>query len=89
MTKEADAKLPSGYRFDVTGMDCASCAGKIETAVARIAGASQVKVGLQSQTLSVNLDAPEKVNDVASAVKKLGYGITQQGDWKQFCQKTR
>lgn len=64
------------YRFDVSGMDCAACGGKIEKAVGRIPGASQVKVGLQSQTLSVTLETPEKAKDVSAAVKKLGYGIS-------------
>lgn len=69
-------KVSNTYRFDVSGMDCAACAGKIEKAVGRISGASQVKVGLQSQTLSVTLETPEKAEDVTAAVKKLGYGIS-------------
>jgi copper chaperone CopZ len=31
--------------YDVKGMDCASCVSKIETAVARIDGVSDVRVG--------------------------------------------
>lgn len=78
MTKELTGKLSLAYRFDVTGMDCAACAGKIEKAVGRISGASLVNVGMQSQTLSVTLDSPEKTGDVTAAVKKLGYGISQK-----------
>ena len=70
-----NGKVSETYRFDVTGMDCAACAGKIEKAVGRISGASLVNVGMQSQTLSVTLDSPEKTGDVTAAVKKLGYGI--------------
>jgi len=66
------------YKFDVTGMDCASCARKIETVVGRIPGASDVKVGLQSQTLTVNLDSAGKSGDVEAAVRKLGYGAIQK-----------
>ena len=28
-------------KFDVTGMNCAACAGKVETSVRKIAGASE------------------------------------------------
>lgn len=69
--------LSLAYRFKVSGMDCAACVTKIEKAVGRISGASDVKVGMQTQTLTVSLENSERITDVADAVKKLGYGITQ------------
>lgn len=47
-------------RYRVQGMDCASCVGKIETAVKRIVGIESVKVGLQSETLTVEMTDPGK-----------------------------
>jgi Cd2+/Zn2+-exporting ATPase len=79
MTREAEAKLPSDYRFELTGMDCAACGAKIEKAVSRISGASKVAVGMQTESLTVNLKTPDKVVEVAEAVQKLGYGIRQKG----------
>ena len=70
----------TAVKFDVTGMDCSSCVSKIETAVGKIAGASDVKVGLQSQTLTVQLDDAEKATEVRTAVSDLGYGILQKSD---------
>lgn len=78
MAKDMTRNLTLAYRFNVSGMDCAACVAKIEKAVGRISGASQVKVGIQSQTLTVNLETPERTVDVTAAVKKLGYGITQE-----------
>lgn len=72
----AKSASPS-IKFSVSGMDCASCAGKIETAVGRIPGATGVKVGLQSETLTVELDDPGKMELVEAAVKKLGYGVSR------------
>ncbi len=69
---------PIEYKFHVTGMDCASCVDKIERAVKKIAGASDVRMGLQSQTLTVRLDGADKAADVETAVKKLGYGVSQK-----------
>jgi copper chaperone CopZ len=54
------------HRFKVSGMDCAACVTKIEKAVGRISGVSEVKVGMQSQTLSMNLETPEKASDVSA-----------------------
>ena len=78
MEKELN-KFPSlPYRFDLTGMDCAACGTKIEKAVNRISGASKGTVGLQTESLTVHLETPEKVVEVAEVVQKLGYGIKQK-----------
>lgn len=66
-------------KFKITGMDCASCARKIETAVGRVNGASDAKVGVTSETLTVTLAAPERAADVTDTVKSLGYGIAPLG----------
>ena len=63
-------------KYKVTGMDCASCAAKIETAVKRIPGVSDVKVGLGSETLSLRLADTARQADVETAVKGLGYTVT-------------
>ncbi len=67
-------------KFIVQGMDCASCVAKIEKAVARLEGVSQVKVGLQSETLSVSLSSPESAKVVEDAVRKLGYSISRKDE---------
>ncbi|MGE3875477.1 MAG: heavy metal translocating P-type ATPase [Parvibaculaceae bacterium] len=69
------SREPVLHKFKVTGMDCAACARKIETAVGRIEGASDVKVGLASETLSLSLADPERESEVARMVESLGYGI--------------
>ncbi|WP_119392924.1 heavy metal translocating P-type ATPase [Taklimakanibacter lacteus] len=69
------SREPRQHKFKITGMDCASCARKIETAVGRIEGASAVSVGLASETLSVRLAGPERADEIRAAVKSLGYGI--------------
>lgn len=63
------------HSFKIKGMDCASCASKIETAVGRIAGVSDVRVGLQTETLTVSLASRDAVQSVKTAVRDLGYGI--------------
>lgn len=62
-------------KFTVKGMDCASCATKIETAVKRIDGVTDIKVGLHTETLSVNLADDKAGAKVEKAVRDLGYDI--------------
>lgn len=61
-------------RYRVDGMDCASCASKIETAVTRIEGVGDVAVNATAQTM--RLRAPEAARaEIEAAVRGLGYGI--------------
>ena len=66
-------------KFNVKGMDCASCATKIETAVKRIPGVSDIKVGLQTETLSVTLDNADTGEKIEQAVRALGYEVSRVG----------
>jgi Zn2+/Cd2+-exporting ATPase len=72
------SREPLSLKFKVTGMDCAACARKIETAVGRIPGASGVTVGVTSETLSVTLAEPGRESQIARTIKSLGYGISSE-----------
>ena len=59
----------------VTGMDCASCATKIRTAVGKLPGVSNVSVSVMSEKLRLTLDPAEGGagrNEVEAVVKALG-----------------
>ena len=73
------SREPLIRKFKITGMDCVSCAQKIERAVGRIPGASGVNVGVTSETLTVTLAEPDRAAEVTLAVKSLGYGIGDAG----------
>lgn len=60
----------------MTGMDCASCASKIRSAVERLPGVSDVNVAIMTEKLTLKLDPGTTSRDrIESAVAKLGYGI--------------
>lgn len=64
------------HSFRVKGMDCTSCAGKIESAVRKLAGTSDIKVDVQSQTMTVRLEPGVVSSDsVARAVEGIGYAV--------------
>ncbi|CAM3164033.1 heavy metal translocating P-type ATPase [Asticcacaulis taihuensis] len=62
------------YRTRVEGMDCASCALKIETALEKVLGVSNIRVNYQTCMLSLDLDETQASQaDVETKVTKLGY----------------
>lgn len=65
-------------RYYVTGMDCASCAAKIEGAARKVAGVSDVKVSIASQIMTLEVDDPSaRLPVVESAVTELGYQLNR------------
>ncbi len=63
-------------RYRIGGMDCASCAAKIEVAVGRIAGVSDVHVSAGAGTLRFQRESSFETDAaVLAAVRKLGYSI--------------
>ena len=64
------------YQWQVSGMDCGSCAGKVRGAVERLPGVSDVVISIMGERLSLRLDEAQTPRDgVESAVRALGYGI--------------
>ncbi|MDV3253469.1 cadmium-translocating P-type ATPase [Devosia sp. BK] len=62
-------------RYHVGGMDCASCATKIETAVSRLPGVSTVNTSYTSETLRVQHTSALARSAIERQVKALGYTI--------------
>lgn len=63
-------------RYRIGGMDCASCAAKIDTAVRRIEGVRDVTVSVSAGTMRVAHEADDPIGDgVAKTVTALGYTI--------------
>ena len=60
----------------VGGMDCASCAAKVERAVSRLPGVQDIQVNLMAETLTARLVAGGDPAAVVDAVGALGYTAT-------------
>lgn len=70
------AATPDSLRFRVDGMDCASCAAKIDTAVRRLTGVTDVSVSVTNGAMNVNHDGTAKSDEIAAKVTALGYKTT-------------
>ncbi len=62
-------------RYRVAGMDCASCATKIDTAVRRMQGVSDVTVSVTAGTMTVRHDATSDLTAIEKKVAGLGYAV--------------
>lgn len=67
---------PQALRYRVKGMDCPTCAGKIETAVSRLPGVADVRVNYGSQVLDLALDEDATTRtELEGRIERLGYGV--------------
>lgn len=64
-------------RFRVEGMDCASCATKIDTAVRRMDGVEDVSVSVTAGTMTVSHDDSSDLIAIGKKVSGLGYDVKQ------------
>jgi copper chaperone CopZ len=67
-------------RYQVTGMDCSSCAAKIEGAARKVEGVADVKVSIASQIMTLQVDEPaNRLPLLESAITGLGYQLDRIG----------
>lgn len=69
-------------QYRIEGMDCASCVGKIETALARMPGVSDVQLNFATEKLELTLapDGATQFSDIEKTIKRLGFGISATSD---------
>ena len=66
---------PETVRYRVTGMDCPSCAAKIEKATRGVGGVEDVKVSIASQIMTLRLGDDERLPEIERTVTGLGYQL--------------
>lgn len=75
MNDNAAITMSGPTRYRVTGMDCPSCAAKIEKAV-RAVGLADVRVSIASQIMTLRPDDPSsQLSQVEHAVTAIGYQL--------------
>ncbi|MDY0022604.1 heavy metal translocating P-type ATPase [Arenimonas caeni] len=75
--KPSPATVPdtATFRFGVTGMNCASCVGRVEKALAQVPGVLSASVNLATETATVATDGSVSAAALSAAVDKAGYGV--------------
>ncbi len=71
--------MPESITFDlpIAGMTCASCAGRVERALRKVAGAEQVNVNLATEQARVQAPA-DRLPALVEAVTQAGYSVPSQ-----------
>ena len=77
MTEPESQNQATTVRYQVAGMDCSSCAGKIESAARGTPGVENVKVSMASQVMTLNVHTPAAIPGVERAVTALGYKLNR------------
>ncbi|WP_193227787.1 heavy metal translocating P-type ATPase [Aureimonas psammosilenae] len=69
----ASSQDTRSLRFDIEGMSCASCVGRVERAIAAVPGISSVSVNLATE--SARVDAPPSLDRgrIETAIREAGY----------------
>lgn len=65
------------YHLPIDGMTCASCAGRVERALRKVAGADQVSVNLATEQARVEA-LPQSLPTLIEAVSQAGYQVPLQ-----------
>lgn len=79
----APAQGNSRHSWQVLGMDCPSCARKIETAVSRVSGVKQARVLFATEKLVVDLAPGLSPDPVTAAVLAAGFQLKGESADKQ------
>jgi len=70
----ADA-ADQALEFGVSGMTCASCVRRVETAIRAVPGVREASVNLATERVRVGMDATADAGAVTAAVARAGYGV--------------
>jgi Cu+-exporting ATPase len=67
---------PQTNTFQVEGMTCASCVGRVEKALLAVPEISQASVNLATETVQVSYDTPVPASTVVQVLSEAGYPAT-------------
>lgn len=78
MSASNDSKVQTGaatISLPIEGMTCASCVGRVEAALARVEGVSDVSVNLATERADIHLANPVDRMALIQAVEKVGFDV--------------
>jgi copper chaperone CopZ len=69
----------SALAWRVEGMDCASCVAKIQTALGKLPGVTEVWASTMTETLSATVgQTKSSLDEIETRVARLGYTLTRR-----------
>ena len=77
------------HSWIISGMDCPSCARKIETAVKKVAGVAEARVAFATEKLLIKAKNENVFRDVEKVITETGFSINNQSDKSNSHSKSR
>ena len=75
----ADMNLEQlGIELPIEGMTCASCVGRVEKALAKVAGVERASVNLATESASIAASPNVDLATLRAAVEKAGYSVREE-----------
>ena len=71
---------PLNFDLPISGMTCASCAGRVERALNKVPGVKTVSVNLANEHAHIETNGEPDSATLIAAVTKAGYGATVAQD---------
>lgn len=68
----------SSLDIAIKGMTCASCAGRVENALAKLPGVRMATVNLATEIARIQAESPLAIADVKTAIENAGYEVATQ-----------
>jgi Cu+-exporting ATPase len=79
--RAADTSRPAASsELDIQGMTCASCALRVEKALAKVPGVARATVNLATEKATVDADASVTTDTLVNAIRKAGYDAQPLND---------
>ena len=72
-TSEITVSQPARLQFQITGMNCGSCVGRVERALAAVPGVDEANVNLATKTALVRFSGTADPDPVIAALSAAGY----------------
>ncbi len=72
------SNLSTDFRFGIRGMTCASCVGRVETALRAVPGVSAATVNLATERATVRADVSITPDALVAAVARAGYEVSAE-----------
>ncbi len=67
--------MSTDWTLPIEGMTCASCASRVEKALAKVPGVREAAVNLATEIATVKADTGVKLEAMRAAVEKAGYEV--------------
>ncbi|HSD39088.1 MAG TPA: heavy metal translocating P-type ATPase [Rhodocyclaceae bacterium] len=77
MTTLVARPAPLTLTLPVSGMSCASCAGRVEKALRAVNGVADANVNLATEQVTVSLDIQGRTDELVQAIKRAGYDVPE------------